>query len=103
MKIQTCEVCQKEMQTKKKFMFAHIRCEHCRSEYELKSEAWRWYILFPFVSVIFAMFISINILKTDDIFLKMIIILGSAGIMYRILCYLGFYFHFLCYQLRKKG
>ncbi|OCN06236.1 hypothetical protein A4S06_00540 [Erysipelotrichaceae bacterium MTC7] len=103
MKIQTCEVCQKDITTRKKFMFTHIKCEHCQTPYELDAKSWKWYMLFPFVSVMFAMFVSIRILPTEDIFLKMLIILGSARLLYRILCYLGFYFHFLNYQVRKKS
>ncbi|MDQ0361323.1 hypothetical protein [Breznakia pachnodae] len=81
-----CQECKKPIGYKGKKAFSHINCEHCGTTYEMKPSSWRIYMLFPFISVGISVFLSVNFITTEDIFIKAIFIFSVSYILYYLLC-----------------
>lgn len=83
-----CKNCNNIIKSKNKLKFHFIKCEHCGKEYQLDTKCYGIYNLLPFITVFICVVISAFIIKSDDIFIKCIIIIGGSFALYRLFCLL---------------
>lgn len=97
-KIYQCEKCENEVQIKIMKGFVHIDCTKCAQKYELTHQSVKYYMLIPLISVFTSVLLSINFLKTNDIFLKAVFILSVSYFVYLLLGVLFVKFKLLKYE-----
>lgn len=84
-KVYRCEKCENAIQIKIMKGFVHIVCLQCGQKYELTHQSVKYYMLIPLISVSLSVLLSINVLKTSDIFLKAVFILSVSYLIYLLL------------------
>lgn len=80
-----CKRCGKIISSKGKRFFHFVKCENCSEEYHLSEKGLWMYNLLPFICVIVSVSVSMYVVRSDDIFIKCIIILGGSYCLYYIL------------------
>lgn len=96
-----CEKCGTELHGGILSGYAHIKCKHCQSKYQLTQRSMKLYMFIPLIAVALAVGLSILFLKNATIDIKTIFILGLSFMIVYIAGMLLVHAHILEYEYQR--
>lgn len=83
--------------------FAHLKCKHCNTEFQLHHSCIKFYLLIPFIAVGISIWFRISFINTEDIFIKTIVILFGSYLIHFVLCFMLIKLNIFKYSIRVGG
>lgn len=101
--VKNCDKCKHPMKLKLSNSALHLKCPECNTQYRLTQSSIKKEILVPLLAVAISVMLSIKLITTNDIFIKLIFILVLSALLQTVIDYILIKKHLLEYEVEENS